>query len=66
MERIDPSSLPEVAIAEALLSAPGWARVGLTASTEHMRRQAARELALAIINGEAFNTDNATDQFSLL
>jgi hypothetical protein len=44
MERIDPDQ-----IAEALLSAPGWARLGLTERSEHIRRQSARELALAVI-----------------
>lgn len=44
MERIDPDQ-----IADALLAAPGWARLGLTEPSEHIRRQAARELALAIV-----------------
>lgn len=44
MERIAPAQ-----IAEALLSAPGWARLGLTERSEHIRRQAALELALAVI-----------------
>lgn len=44
MERIDPDQ-----IADALLAAPGWARLGLTEPQEHLRRQSARELALAIV-----------------
>ncbi|WP_225008043.1 DUF6771 family protein [Novosphingobium percolationis] len=36
-------------IAQAILSAPGWARVGITAPDEHLRHDAARELACAIL-----------------
>ena len=43
MERIDPTQ-----ITDALLNSAGWARVGLTAPTEHIRNQAAKELALTI------------------
>lgn len=35
-------------IAEAMLSAAGWARVGLTAPSEHLRLQSARELAQTV------------------
>lgn len=35
-------------VAETLLAAPGWARVGLTAPTSHMRVEAAFELARVI------------------
>ena len=44
MDRID-----ETALSEALLTAPGWARVGLTAPTAWMRENAARELARVIL-----------------
>ncbi len=44
MERLDPDL-----IADALLAAPAWARLGLTEPGEHLRRQSARELALAIV-----------------
>lgn len=37
---IDPTTL-----ADALLNAPGWTRVGLTAPTERLRQQAADTLA---------------------
>ena len=43
MERLDPQQ-----IASALLTSAGWARVGLTAPNEHLREQAAKELALAV------------------
>jgi len=43
MERLDPSQLKT-----AILEAPGWARVGLTARSERLRDKAAQELALAI------------------
>ena len=35
-------------LANALLAAPAWARVGLTAPTPTMREAAAKELALCI------------------
>jgi hypothetical protein len=47
MTRID-----EQSVADALLHAPGWARVGLCAPTSWMREEAARELARAVIDGK--------------
>lgn len=35
-------------LANALLTAPGWARIGLTAPREQLREAAAKELALQI------------------
>ncbi|MCW1385051.1 hypothetical protein OLX02_19730 [Novosphingobium sp. KCTC 2891] len=43
MERIDTS-----AVAHAILDAPGWARVGITAPSSCIREDAALELARAI------------------
>ncbi len=43
MDRLDPTQ-----ITDALLTSAGWARVGLTAPSEHLRQQAAKELALTI------------------
>ncbi|GGO89930.1 hypothetical protein GCM10011329_01050 [Stakelama pacifica] len=43
MERIDLNHL-----SEAILTAPGWARVGLTVADEHMRKEAALELAQSV------------------
>lgn len=43
MERIDPREL-----SEAILTAPAWARVGITMPDEEMRLKAANELALSI------------------
>ncbi|WP_439486503.1 DUF6771 family protein [Blastomonas fulva] len=43
MTRID---LDEMAC--AILAAPGWARVGITAPARHIRDDAARELARSI------------------
>jgi hypothetical protein len=37
------------AVAQAILTAPGWARVGITASSEHLREDAALELAQSIL-----------------
>ena len=45
MERIDP-----VLIANTILTAPGWARAGLTAPKEQLRHEAASELARAIVD----------------
>ena len=39
----------EASLADALLTAPGWARVGLTAPTSTVREDAACELARVII-----------------
>lgn len=36
-------------ISEAILSAPGWCRVGITAPSEDLRQRSAQELALAIL-----------------
>lgn len=60
MERIDPAQ-----ITDALLTSAGWARVGLTAPSEHLRHQAAKELALTIC--ERINPSPAgnTDQLPL-
>jgi len=57
MERIDPDL-----IADALLAAPGWARLGLTERSEHIRRQAARELAVTVaeqVMGQSLAPDPA-------
>jgi hypothetical protein len=45
MERLDPTL-----IAEAILQAPGWARIGITEPKPHLREDAAAELARAIID----------------
>lgn len=45
MERID-----SVLIARTILTAPGWARAGLTAPKEALRHEAASELARAIVD----------------
>nr|WP_232824451.1 DUF6771 family protein [Blastomonas sp. UPD001] len=37
-------------MASAILAAPGWARVGITAPARHIRDDAARELARTIAN----------------
>lgn len=44
MERLDPQLL-----SEAILSAPAWARVGITMRDERMRLKAADELAQSIV-----------------
>lgn len=49
MERIATDSRSEMTIADALLSAPGWAKVGLTAPTGAIREQAALELARVVL-----------------
>lgn len=46
MDKIEPSR-----VAETILTAPGWARVGLSAPASHVRIAAAHELARAILEG---------------
>jgi hypothetical protein len=46
-------------IAEALLSAPGWARMGITAPNERLREDAALELARAVLEGPPVDTTQA-------
>ena len=48
---IESHSMPatEAAISTAILTAPGWVRVGITAPNERIRQEAAKELARAII-----------------
>lgn len=61
MDRIDTAR-----IAETILSAPGWARVGITAPTSHIRVEAAFELARAIIEGAKAGDEPASpDQLGL-
>ena len=48
MERIDTS-----AVAHAILDAPGWARVGITAPSSCLREDAALELARVIADAVA-------------
>jgi predicted TPR repeat methyltransferase len=50
--RIDPPR-DELLIAQALLSAPGWARVGITSPKAYQREDAARELARVILANSA-------------
>ena len=45
MERVDPAK-----VAEALLASAGWARLSLTAPSQWLREQAAKELALTIVD----------------
>ncbi len=42
---------PDAAIADAILSAPGWARVGITMPDAGLRERAAHELARSIVEG---------------
>jgi hypothetical protein len=53
-------------VAETILAAPGWARVGITAPVSHLRAAAAHELARAILEdiGQA-PEDRADDQLGL-
>lgn len=61
MDRIDTAR-----IAETILAAPGWARVGITAPTSNIRVEAAFELARAIIESERAGSDPANpDQLGL-
>lgn len=46
--RTESNPIPTGTIAQAILEAPGWARVGITMSDPRMREKAAEELALSI------------------
>jgi hypothetical protein len=41
-------------MAQAILAAPAWVRVGITAPTEKIRIEAANELALTLLNFRSF------------
>lgn len=43
------SRVEEQHVAEAILAAPGWARVGITEPAAHLREDAAHELARFIL-----------------
>lgn len=61
MDRIDTAR-----VAETLLAVPGWARVGLTAPTSHMRVEAAFELARVIVESVGGSPEPAhIDQLGL-
>lgn len=62
MSRIDQATL-----ATTILSAPGWARVGITAPSERLLDDAAHELARAIIDllGAATREQCNPDQLAL-
>ena len=52
-------------IADAILQAPGWARVGITAPTPVLREEAARELAHAILQASETPEGIPPDQLQL-
>ncbi|WP_341850099.1 DUF6771 family protein [Sphingomonas immobilis] len=54
---------PDTAIAESILAAPGWARVGITMPDPCLRERAAQELARAIAAGVASPCTTDPDQF---
>lgn len=54
MERINTSQLCEI-----ILTAPAWARVGITMPDENMRLKAANELACAIADQLSVKSDMA-------
>jgi hypothetical protein len=58
--------LDETDVTDAILSAPGWARIGITMPDPAMRQRAACELARAILAGIGLDTtiDDA-NQFEL-
>lgn len=60
MERFDPASL-----ATAILQAPGWVRVGITAPAQRIREQAAYELACTICDAGARQVRDDRDQMTL-
>lgn len=52
-------------IADLLMTAPAWARVGLTAPTSRMRREAVAVLADHVSIGLIHARDDNLDQLSL-
>jgi len=56
MEQIDANR-----VAETILAAPGWVRLGITAPAAHVREDAAQELAKVILNEIAFSTTRSAD-----
>lgn len=61
MERIDTS-----AVAHAILDAPGWARVGITAPSPCLREDAALELARVIADAVDAPADRGIEQQAAL
>lgn len=59
MSRFEPAQ-----IAEALLAAPGWARLGITAPAPRLREEAALELARAVL-GAREDPEHSPDQLTL-
>lgn len=53
------------AIASMLLTAPAWARVGLTVRSERIRLDAARALAQVIVDGISGEPEQHPDQLKL-
>ena len=61
MDRIDTAR-----VAQTLLTAPGWARVGLAAPASHVRLEAAFELARVILESMGGSPEPAhIDQLGL-
>lgn len=61
MERINTS-----AVAHAILDAPGWARVGITAPSSCLREDAALELARVIADAVHTPAEPGTGQHAAL
>jgi hypothetical protein len=57
-----PAVVPD--LSDAILSAPGWCRVGIAMPNEAMRHRAASELARAIVERLSTSEHNA-DQLTL-
>lgn len=53
-------------ISAAILSSPGWARLGIAAPSEQLREKAALELALSIVEHLNPPATDAGDQLPLL
>jgi len=49
-------------MAQAILAAPAWVRVGITAPTENIRIQAANELALTLLGIRDSEDQGADDR----
>lgn len=60
MERIDPQT-----ISNAILTAPGWARLGITMSEGEVGLKAAQEMAENIIRALVRQAEEDCDQLAL-
>lgn len=62
----DMTRIEEQQIADALLAAPGWARVGISDPTPWMREDAARELARTVLHSATLAQPETPDTAGMI